>query len=175
MDSSEFLDFLSTRASVREYSKEPLSDDQVMFILDSAVTAPSAGNLESWDVVVVRSPEERETLSDAAYQQPQITHAGALFVVCANYIRSMSRYGERGILYAVQDATIACCYMMLAAHAAQLRSCWVGAFNEDEVKGLLDLPAHIRPVAILCVGKGQAPSSFTERMAIGEHVHWEHW
>jgi nitroreductase len=175
MDSSEFLNFLSTRASVREFPKEPLTDEQVMFILDSAVTAPSAGNLESWDVVVVRSPEEREALSDAAYQQHHVAHAGGLFVVCANYVRSMSRYGERGILYAVQDATIACCYMMLAAHAAQLRSCWVGAFNEDEVKGLLDLPSHIRPVAILCVGKGQGPFSFTERMAVGEHVHWEHW
>jgi len=175
MDSSDFLHFLSTRASVREYVKGPLIDDQIMFILDCAVTAPSAGNLESWDVIVVRSPEEKEALSDGAYQQHHVEHAGALMIVCANYVRSMSRYGERGILYAVQDATIACTYMMLAAHAAQLSSCWVGAFDEDEVRRVLDLPPHIRPVAILCIGKGQAPSSFTERMAVGEHVHWEHW
>lgn len=96
-------------------------------------------------------------------------------MVCANYVRSMSRYGERGILYAVQDATIACTYMMLAAHAKKLQSCWTGAFDEDAVREILDLPQHIRPIALLAVGRGRSPAALTERMEIGEHVHREIW
>ena len=87
----------------------------------------------------------------------------------------MSRYGERGILYGLEDATIACTYLMLAAHAKNLHSCWTGAFNDDEVRDILSLPQHIRPVSLLAVGKGHPPAHHTERMGIGEHVHREIW
>lgn len=175
MDSSEFYNFLITRASVREYRPGEVGHDLEDFILDCASTAPSAGNREAWDVVVVTSAEQKLAIAEAAYQQAHVGEAALLFVVCANYVRSMSRYGERGILYALQDATIACTYMMLAAHSLGLVSCWVGAFEEDELRKELDLPEHVRPAAILCVGTGSQPASFTERMDIGEHVHREHW
>ncbi len=175
MDSSEFFDFLANRSSVREYSAEEVTPGQIRYILACATTAPSAGNLEAWDVVVVLDEEVKNALSRAAFDQPQVEHAAVLFVICANYIRSMSRYGERGILYAVQDATIACTYMMLASHAERLASCWVGAMDEGEIREILGLPPHIRPVSILCVGKGQSPPILTDRMAIEEHVHQEYW
>lgn len=87
----------------------------------------------------------------------------------------MSRYGERGILYAVQDATIAATYMMLAAHAIRLHTCWMGAFDEAQVKEVLELPAHVRPVAILSVGFGSLPPSSPERMNPEEHAHYDVW
>lgn len=175
MDSSEFLGFLTSRTSVRDYSGEELNEDDIMFLLDSASTAPSAGNLEAWDIVVIRETDQKEALMEAAFDQPHIAAAPVLFVVCANYVRSMSRYGERGILYAVQDATIACTYMMLAAHSRRLHSCWVGAFDEDAVRDVLGLPPHIRAVAMLTVGKGRPQGTLTDRMAIGEHVHFDAW
>jgi nitroreductase len=175
MDSSEFLEFLNTRCSVREYNDEDINDEEITYLLDCVTTAPSAGNLEAWDIVLVRDAGRREALSDAAMGQPQVLNAPALFVICANYVRSMSRYGERGILYAVQDATIACTYLMLAGHALQIRSCWVGAFDEETVREILSLPPHIRPIALLCMGKGRLPSQLTERMAVSEHVHTEEW
>ncbi len=175
MDSSEFLDFLTTRTSVRDYSGEEVSEDSIVFVLDCANTAPSAGNLEAWDVVVVRDPEQKEVLAAAAFDQTHVRDAPVLFVICANYVRSMSRYGDRGILYAVQDATIACTYMMLATHSLRLSSCWVGAIDEDEVREVLSLPPHIRPVAILTVGTGRTRPGLTGRMTIGEHVHMDNW
>jgi nitroreductase len=175
MDSSEFLDFLTSRTSVRDYTDKELNEEDIMFLLDSASTAPSAGNLEAWDIVVIRETDQKEALMAAAFDQAHIGTAPALFVFCANYVRSMSRYGERGILYAVQDATIACTYLMLAAHSRRLHSCWVGAFDEDEVRDILGLPPHIRPVAMLTVGMGRPPGALTERMAIGEHVHFDAW
>jgi nitroreductase len=175
MDSSDFLGFLSYRSSVREYDETPLSDDETEYILSCAGTAPSAGNLEAWDVVVVTDGETRVALAEAAFGQQHIEDAPALFVVCANYVRSMSQYGERGILYAVEDATIACTYMMLAAHARGLHSCWTGAFEEDDVREILGLPPHIRPIAILATGHGHPPARLAERMDIGEHVHRDEW
>jgi nitroreductase len=175
MDSSEFLVFLTNRTSVRKYDASPLTADEIAYILDCASTAPSAGNLEGWDVVVVTDDEIKSALSDAAHQQPHIEQAAAVFVICANYVRSMSKYGERGILYAVQDATIAATYMMLGAQAKDIQSCWTGAFDEDEVRSVLELPQHIRPLVLLATGQGQPSGSLTERMAIGEHTHYEIW
>ena len=102
--------------------------------------------------------------------------APVIFVVCSNYVRSMSRYGERGILYGLEDATIACTYMMLAAHARELQSCWTGAFDDEEVRDILGLPQHIRPRFAARRGKGSSPgTAHSERMGIGEHVHRETW
>ncbi|MFZ1897796.1 nitroreductase family protein [Methanoregula sp.] len=175
MDFSDFLKFLSCRSSVREYEEMPLEDSAIEFIISCASTAPSAGNLEAWDVVVVTDADTRLALADASFGQPHVEKSPALFVVCANYVRSMSQYGERGILYAVEDATIACTYMMLAAHARGLHSCWTGAFDEDEVREVLGLPPHIRPIAILATGHGHPPARLAERMDIGEHVHRDEW
>ncbi|MDT8358325.1 MAG: nitroreductase family protein [Methanomicrobiaceae archaeon] len=175
MDSSEFLRFLLTRSSVREYSGEQPEEKEIAYLLSCASLAPSAGNRESWDVVVVRDRSIRENLADAAYGQEHLEDAPVLMVVCANYVRAMSRYGERGILYAVQDATIAATYMMLAGHAEGLHSCWTGAFEEDAVREVLSLPDHIRPVVLLAVGKGRLPPSRTPRNPVEEHVHHNSW
>jgi nitroreductase len=175
MDSSDFFDFLKSRSSVRSYERVPLSEEEIEYILACAGTAPSAGNLESWDVVVVTDEEVRAALSQAAFSQAHVEQAATVFVVCANYVRSMSRYGERGILYGLEDAAIACTYMMLGAHAHKLQTCWTGAFDDDEVREILDLPQHIRPIALLAVGRGNPPAVLTGRMAPGEHVHRDIW
>lgn len=176
MDSSEFLTFLEARQSVRDYDADgDVTDEEIAYITAAASSAPSAGNMEAWDVVVVRSEDQREALAEAAYGQEHVAAAPVILAVCSNYVRSMSRYGERGILYALEDATIACTYMMLAAHALRLHSCWTGAFEEDAVREALGIPAHIRPIALLAVGRGAVPAARTERMPVGEHIHRETW
>ena len=175
MDSPEFLEFLSRRSSIRSYRDEMPDEQALAYILSCASTAPSAGNLESWDVMVVTDPERRAGLAEAALDQPHVRDAPVVLVVAANYVRAMSRYGDRGILYALCDASIACTYMMLAAHAIGLGSCWTGAFDDEDVRTVLELPQHIRPVALLTIGPGEQTSGMTPRLPIEEHVHIESW
>lgn len=145
------------------------------FLLDCASTAPSAGNLEAWDVIAVEDADIRLKLSDAALRQAHIAEAPLVLVICAHYPRSISRYGERGRLYAVQDATIACTYMMLAAHALGLHTCWTGAFDERRVSALLGIPPEISPVAMLPVGRGRQEPYRTGRMPADRHLHINRW
>jgi nitroreductase len=175
MEPAEFNRFLATRSSVREYQPAPPGEETISFVLECASLAPSAGNREAWDIVVVTDESLREELSLAAYNQAHIAAAPVIFVFCANYIRSMSQYGDRGILYAVQDTTIAATYLMLACHACQVQTCWTGAFDEDEVRELLSLPGHVRPVVMLAAGQGDLPPYRTSRMPVEEHVHHESW
>lgn len=175
MDLSEFLTFLETRSSVREYDSPVPDPSLISSLIRCASRAPSAGNREAWDVVVVTDLSLREGLMEAAYEQRHIGGAPVVLVVSANYIRSMSQYGERGILYALQDATIAATYMMLAAHALGLHTCWTGAFDEKGVAELLGLPQHSRAIVLLALGYGHLPPYRTERMPPDEHVHYDRW
>lgn len=175
MDSSDLLPFLATRSSVREYHTAPVSDGELAYLLQCASTAPSAGDLEAWDVVVVSDGATRHALSAAALGQRHVAAAPLVLVICANYARSMTRYGGRGTLYAVQDATIACTYLMLAAHALGLHTCWTGAFDEDKVRRILHLPDDVSPIALLPIGHGKPPSSRTPRMPVENHLHRERW
>ena len=65
--------------------------------------------------------------------------------------------------------------MMLAAHALGLGSCWTGTFDDEDVRTVLELPPHIRPVALLTIGPGEQTSGMTPRLPIEEHVHVGTW
>jgi nitroreductase len=104
-----------------------------------------------------------------------IAEAPVVVVVCANYPRSMRVYGERGRLYAEQDATAAVQNMLLAAHALGLGSVWVGAFVEPEVSKILSLPDHVRPLAILPIGYPAESPRPRRRYPIEELTHHEGW
>lgn len=100
----------------------------------------------------------------AAGNQAFLTEAPACLVFCADPTRAQSRYGERGaVLYALQDATIAASYAQLAAVAAGLASAWVGDFDEDAVRAALNVPAELRPIALIAIGTADEVPEETPR------------
>ena len=171
MDISEFSSFLCSRRSVRHYTEDDITDDVLSQILLPTSSIPSAGALESWDAVIIRDKGIKEALYDASFSQEHILTAPVIIVVCANYIRAMSRFAEEGIMYAIEEATVAATYMMLAAHAAGLCSCWTGGFDAVEVRETLLLPNHLRPVVLLTLGYASSIPTACERMENSDHFH----
>ena len=151
----DFWQVVEARRSVREFdAAAEVSPEIVERILRAAVRAPSAGNRQPWHFYVVRDPELRHGLAEAAGGQEFIVQAPVAIVVCADAEQSAARYRERGReLYCLQDTAAAAEHVLLAAVALGLGSCWVGAFNERRAAAVLDLPAHHRPVAILPIGR----------------------
>jgi nitroreductase len=95
-------------------------------------------------------------------------------VFCTNAARSADRYGKRAEhLYAVQDATIACTFAMLAATAQGLATVWVGAFDPDAVSKVVGAPPGIAPVAILPIGRAGETPEAPGRRGLEDLVHWE--
>lgn len=144
---------ITARRSVRHFTPENVTGEQVQRVLETAVLAPSAGNQQPWHFVVVRDPAMRQALAGAAYGQRFVAQAPVVVVVCAEPAQSAARYGDRGThLYCLQDTAAATTYILLAVAALGLGSCWVGAFDEVAVAAVLRLPADRRPVALLPVG-----------------------
>lgn len=168
MPAAKPMDLFATaraRRSVRVFLPQAVEPEQIKTILETANLAPSAGNLQAYEIYVVTDRTARERLVQAAGDQPAIAQAPVALVFCAYPHRSAERYGPRGhSLYCVQDATIACAYAQLAATALGLATVWVGAFDEDAARHALGIESTLRPVAILPVGHaGERPAAAPRR------------
>jgi nitroreductase len=149
----DMLDVIKNRRSVRSFKKTPIEQQKLDAVLKAAEWAPSAGNAQARDLILVSDPGTKEKLASAALGQGFVSEAPIVLVVCANRGRSAKRYGQRGRdLYSVQDATAAVENMLLAVHSMGLGACWVGAFDEDAVKDLLSIPEDVSPIAIVPIG-----------------------
>lgn len=171
MTQNEFFDLIGSRHSVRAFKDKEVECQKMNKILDAANIAPSAGNLQGYEIVLVQDKKRRGQLSDAALGQPSVAEAPAVLVFCADSPRSGEKYDERGeTLYSTQDATIACAYAQLAASALGLASVWIGAFEDDAVAKVINCPPGIRPVAMLPIGYPNETPKTRPRRKIDELV-----
>jgi len=149
----EFFEVIRTRRSIRVFEDRPVEEEKLQAILEAANAAPSAGNLQAYEIYLVKSQTARARLASTLPPMEFFSIVPVILVFCANPERSVIRYSNRGrSLYAVQDATIACTHAMLAATALGLAGVWVGAFQEKSVSEALNLPSSVRPVALLPIG-----------------------
>jgi nitroreductase len=160
------------RRSVRDFLDREIPDDVIERLKDALIWAPSAGNLQSRKFYFVRDDVMKKDIARAALNQAFIARAPLVVVGCTDS-RIFTRYGERGVyLYSIQDVAASLMGMMLLATEEGLGSVWVGAFMESEVAGVLDLPRHLRPVAVVPVGYPEsipmAPSRVSKKEAIVE-------
>lgn len=141
------------RRSTRSFKKDKVDDKLIGVMLYSAVHAPSAGNTQEWKFIVVKDEETKKQLSKSALNQSFISQAPVVIVICIDQEKIKLRYGERGVtMYSLQDTANATMLMMIAAEALGLKTCWVGAFDEEKLDHILELPTQVRPVAMLAVG-----------------------
>ncbi len=168
----EFFDVLSQRHSIRLYDSRPVEPEKLQRILESINRAPSAGNLQGFEVYLVCDEAHKEALVRSTGDQGFLAQAPVVLVFCANASRSAVRYAERGTtLYCIQDASIACTFAMLAATAQGLSTVWVGAFDEERVRLAIGAPSEHRPIAMLPVGYGAGEPRIRERRSLNEIVH----
>jgi len=170
----EQLKLIKKRKSVRSFTSEIVNTDDIHALLEAARWAPSAGNKQPVEIVIVKSVAQKEKLIAGAYGQKFIGQAPIVFIICANLDRSSERYGERGAkLYAIQDAAAATQNILLMATSLNYGTVWVGAFDEQLVSSILKLPPNIRPLAIIPVGRAAKEPSPRPRREINEFIHHE--
>ena len=169
----EFFDVIKNRHSIRTFSDQPVEDEKLQQILETANLAPSAGNLQAYEIYVVTDAKKRDGLSCAALAQEYVAVAPVALVFCTHPELTEGRYTERGTrLYTVQDATIACAFAMLAATNLGLGSVWVGTFDEKVVRLILGAPDSQVPVVILAIGYAAEFPDQHPRRPLNQLAHW---
>lgn len=136
-----------------KFEKKHVDDKMIGLMLHMATHAPSAGNIQEWEFVVVRDEGVKAKLAKAALEQMHITEAPVVVVVLADLEKITLKYGKRGeLVYALEDTAAAVMLLLLSASSLGLGADWIKSFDEDLVKLSLELPESVRPMAIIPVG-----------------------
>ncbi|MFN4337337.1 MAG: nitroreductase family protein [Candidatus Nitrosocaldus sp.] len=168
----EFSDLIRRRGMVRAFKERPVEQEKLVRILTNAVRAPSAGHLQPWEFIVVKDEQVKRRLAEAALEQMFIAEAPVVIVTCVDTERSASRYGDRGRrFYSIIDGSYASLLILLTARDLGLGACFVGAYRDDEVASILELPAHVRPIGIIPIGYPAEKPPRYERLPLERLVH----
>lgn len=166
----EFFEVIKKRHSIRNFdTKKQVTDEQIEQILDAGRLAPSARNLQDWFFVVVKNPEIKNQLVDACFSQSFVGEASVVIIVCSDKRLADTHSTRHGPdFFTIQDTAIATQQMWLAITALGLGACWIGAFDEEEVKRVLKLEDYLRPMAVLPVGHPTEKPPTTPRRKLSE-------
>jgi hypothetical protein len=171
----EFNQVVRKRKMVRQYQQgKSIPDSIVSTLIENAHRAPSAGHTQVQEFIIVRDPLIRARLAQAALQQQQVNDAPLLIVVCSNTSRSIGRYGKRGKdFYSIIDGAFASMLILLTSVNEGIGACFVGAFEDNKVSGILGLPEYVKPVGIIALGyPDEGPERF-QRIDISKLVYYE--
>jgi nitroreductase len=169
----DVYDAISKRKSVRGFTEEGVSDEMVSRLLEAARQAPSASNRQEWRFIVVRDQAMRNQLAEAARGQKFVGEAPVVLACCAETDEHIMACGQ--LCYPI-DVAIAIDHITLCAVAEGLGTCWIGAFDEEQVKKLLGMPSPIRVVGLLPLGYPTDPSMVKKnRLPFEDIVKYERW
>lgn len=160
------------RRSIRSYTREAVSDSDIDTMLHAMMHAPSAGNQQPWEVIVVRDTNKLEKLSGVSPYAGMTAGAAVAFVLIAN---------EAGLKYAKfwqQDMAAATENLLLQAAELGLGAVWLGVAPDEErmayISALFQLPKHLQPFSVVAAGHPEKKPEFVDRY-IPDKVHWDEY
>jgi nitroreductase len=157
------LDVIVSRRSIRNYKAEEVPQGTMERILEAGRYAPSADNEQPWHFIVVTEPEIKEKLSKGRWNS--FIRDSAFTVVGCAY--TGDAYARK---WSTVDTTIALQNMVIAAWSLGIGSCWVGDFEEAEVKRILDVPKDWRIISLISFGYPNETPSKTTRKTLKQIV-----
>jgi len=162
----DFWEVIKQRKSYRNFSSQPVEQDKIIKVLEVARLAPSWQNRQCWRFVVVQN---KETIKKIGQLRPFnyninffLRNVPVIIVACANPKDSGHR---NGIDYYLVDVSIAMEHLVLAATDLGLATCWIGAFDEQMIKDVLEIPKEIRVVALTPLGYAAEKPNIVDKVS----------
>jgi nitroreductase len=166
----EILNLLKSRRSIRIYQDKPIPQDLILQILEAGRWAPTGANLQPWHFIVVTDSETRKMIGDVArfffIKFFRVEKAPVILVL--GFDKRKGKYGR-------YDATLAGGNMMTMATSLGLGTCWIGAFDEQKVKEILEIPEKIEVIGLITLGYPDEKAEPPPRVELEKIVHWESW
>jgi len=160
MNFEPLLETIKGRRSVRMYKKDSVPTDKLALLAEAARWAPSAGNSQPWEFVLVND----EIMVDAlkSISPGWLEEAPAIIVMCINKHRETN--------WSYMDLGAAMQNILLCAPSLGLGCCPMGSFVVEAVNELLELPQHLKPVLFITVGYPDENPPPTPRLSLEELV-----
>lgn len=170
----EFYQVVQERRSIRSYLPTKVADDKLVRVLTAGQLAPSGKNAQAWKFIVSREAELKAALVGACKGQKFIAEADIVLTVCVDQTACYQDHGAYMTSFAV-DGAIAMQQMMLAAVVEELGTCWIGAFSEEGVRELLNVPEPYRIIGLTPLGYPANAGKDRGRKELAQLIKWEKW
>lgn len=138
----EVFEAIKNRRSIRKYKNEQIPKEKIDILIEAGRLAPTAANKQKFKLVIVDNDEIKKRLGVACNNQ---TFVGTVSHIIAGTV-------DPGWKWNQVDIAIVLEHIVLEAFEQGFGTCWIGAFNEDEVKKILNIPESIKVVALLAIG-----------------------
>ncbi|NVM17088.1 MAG: nitroreductase family protein [Candidatus Lokiarchaeota archaeon] len=167
----EFYDVVRKRRSYRVYKSDMPEEEKVTRILDAARLAPTWGNKQGMQYIVVKDPDTVRKVWNAIGQAQKFIEAPMFIVGIIS--ESGSGINSNGIKYFPLDCGICFEHLILAATFEGLATCWIGWFNESKIQEILEIPNRYRVLALTPLGYPvKEKGEIVERKSLDEIVHY---
>jgi len=171
----EFLDIIKNRRSVRSFIDKPLEKSILYTIIDAARFAPSAGNLQNWEFIVIEGQEKKNKIARMCLNQIWMATAPYIIIVCAKTEKCRKYYGEYGDKYALENGVFAASHIVLAAQEFNVNGIFVGAFDEYGLKELLVIPHDVIVVGVIPLGYSVEKPNMPLRYELKSLINFNKW
>ena len=168
----EFNELILLRGSIRGYTGEPVSEEDLAYVLEAFRMAPTACNLQPFGLIVIHTEGKKEELS-RIYRADWFTQAPIVICACDFPRDAWSR--SDGKNYADMDIAIAFDHLILAAADRGLGTCWIGAFDPAAAHEVLNLPKGVEPIFFTPLGHPAVGPRPKKRKEISDIVRYETW
>ena len=145
----DFTEVIKSRRSIRKFTEEPISDEILERILDAGRLAPTWANLQGTRYIVVKNPDKVKAVAEATGQKWAL---GAPMFIVATISPKHSGKNKNGLEYYMLDVGICFEHIILAATNEGIGACWMGYFDEQEIKSILSVPPEERVIALTPLG-----------------------
>lgn len=178
---SGIMELIKKRRSVRNYLDKPVEDEKIEKIIEAARLAPSACNTQCWRFVIVKDKDIREQVIEKGLGGIVVPNrwaktAPVIIVACAdlNFMTHKVGAGVKGINYYLLDMGIAVEHLVLMAAELGLGTCWIGWFNERQVRNIVKIPRTIKIVALITLGypKDGLEEHEKKRLDVKDILYW---
>lgn len=185
MNFTNFINSLTQRGSVRQYSDKPIDSSLLTQLLEGAAQSSNTGNMQTYSVVVTTDENIKSQLAPAHFNQPMVTAAPVVLTFCADYNRFSQWCEQRNaqpgysniqsFVGAAIDAIVFAQTFAVAAEAAGLGICYLGTttYNAPEIVETLDLPKLVVPITTLTLGYPATTPDITDRLPLEAVVHYD--
>lgn len=165
---------IAKRRSIRAYTEEMIDEEKLQRVLNAARLAPSGKNAQAWRFIVVDDGDLKERLVDACRGQIFLAQAHKVIVICVDETLVYQKHGDYMTSFAA-DGSVAMDHLMLAATAEGLGTCWIGAFSEEEVREILEIPLPYRVVGLTPLGYPAREGTDRGRKPLEEIISYNGW
>jgi len=168
----DFDKLIRERYSVRAYLPKPVEEEKLKKILEAAVLAPTAANRQAFRLIVIGTAGREDELK-RIYSKDWFTQAPCVICVCSLPAENWTR--KDGKNYSDVDAAIVMDHLILAAADKGLGTCWIGEFDAEAAREVLNLPDDAEPVAFTPLGYPADKPGAKKRKTLDELVKYETW